>query len=81
MARKDKLSTLIRDEWPTRLDAEFEKRFWCKITTRWNIYANNLVGAYETTREDGEPLTPEQMAFITGYMLALTHVYIWNGRV
>lgn len=79
MARKDNLSRLIRDEWPARLDSEFEKRFWCKLTTQYNVLRDPP--SYVSNRVDGEPLTPEQLAYIHGFSVALSAVYIWNGRV
>lgn len=80
MARKDKLSALIRDEWPTKLDEAFEKRFWVKISTEYCL-TEGPTGAFVSTRHDEQPLTPEQLGFIHGYMQALAHVYVWNGRV
>lgn len=80
MARKDDLSKLIRAEWPAKLDEEFAKRFWINIKTEWNIFAG-ANGAFVSGRVDGEPFTVEHMGFIHGYMQALAHVYVWNGRV
>ncbi len=79
MARKDKLSKLIRDEWPTKLDAELKSRFGVDFTTHWNVVGGPP--SYVTARNDGGPMTDEMINFIHGYMVALNHVFTWNGRV
>jgi len=79
MARKDNLSKLIREEWPAKLDAELKKRYSVECQTCWN--SRVIQGQFETSRIDGWPLSPEMISFIHGYMIAMNHVYIWNGRV
>lgn len=74
MARKDNLSKLIREEWPAKLDAELKRRYGTVTETKWNIATKS----FETT---GVALTAEMIAYIHGYMMAMNHVYIWNGRV
>lgn len=80
MARKDKLSALIRDEWPAKLDEEFANRFHVNVKTEFNPFVGTA-GQYVTTRQDERPLTEEMIGFVHGYINALRHVYVWNGRV
>lgn len=80
MARKDKLSKVIRDEWPTKLDAEMKNKFGITTKTEWNVEPD-LPGQWITRRVDGHLLTISEASFIHGYMIALNHVFTWNGRV
>jgi len=80
MSRKDKLTKIIREEWPAKLDSELKARFGVEFETRWNTM-HEPNGAFETFRIDREPLTEAAVNYIHGYMTAMNHVYIWNGRV
>ena len=77
MARRDKLAQIIRAEWPLKLDAEVSKRFNVEIETDWNDGEKT----FYSRRVDGGTMSPEMYAFIHGYMVAMNHVYVWNGRV
>lgn len=79
MARKDALSKIIRNEWPAKLDNELRTRFGVEFETRFNERV--VPGQFETRRVDEMPLTEAMINFIHGYMTAMNHVYIWNGRV
>lgn len=80
MSRKDKLTKIIREEWPAKLDSELKAQFGLITKTTWEVIPD-MPGQWVTARVDGYPLTHGEASFIHGYMTAMNHVYIWNGRV
>lgn len=53
----------MSEDFSRRMAERFELKFDLKLETFWNIFLNRLV----SEREDGEPFTPEHVAWIAGY--------------
>ena len=64
MATKlEKMARELNGRFTDELDAAFQVKFGVTLETTWNIFSMQLV----SLREDGEDMTPEQHAFVTGY--------------
>jgi hypothetical protein len=75
MATKiDRVMRRLNDEFRDALAAKVREKFAIDVETSWAFLADRIV----TERADGEPFTPEQMAYLeafeAGYLAAMQRV-------